>query len=97
MASPFAAHEARINAAVVKHLSNATADFGFGITVDGIFDNDYASTFAIDGTSPAFQCETASVAAVVRGTEITVNGVNYKAVRKESDGTGWTTVILEAA
>jgi hypothetical protein len=96
MSAPFAALEARVNADVIRHLANATATIG-AAPVDGIFDNDYISTFGMDGTSPAFQCTSASVAAVVRGTAITINCVNYKAVRKESDGTGWTTVILELA
>jgi len=93
----FAAAEARINAAVVQHLANAVVDFGGGVTVAGIFGNDYAGQFGIDGTVPVFQCKTADVSAVVRGTAIVINAVNYKAVRKESDGTGWTTVILELA
>ena len=97
MPAPFAALEARINAAVAQHLANATADFGGGVLVDVIFDNAYISPFGMDGTSPAIQCAAADVAAVVRGTGVTVNAVNYKAVRKESDGAGWTTVILELA
>ena len=96
MGTPFADIETATAASAVAAFANAVATIG-AAQVEGIFDNDYASTFSIDGTSPAFQCETDSVAAVVRGTAITINSVNYKAVRKEPDGTGWTTVILELA
>ena len=97
MSAPFAALEARVNADVIKHLANAVADFGYGVTADVIFDNNFVSTFGIDSASPAFHCQSADVVDVMRGTSVIINSVNYKAVRKEPDGTGWTTVILELA
>ena len=94
MGAPFAAIETAMAANAVAALANATATIG-AAQVEGIFDNDYAGQFGVDATSPAFQCKTADVSAVGRGTAIVINSINYKAVRKESDGTGWTTVILE--
>ena len=96
MGTPFADIETATAASAVAALANAVATIG-AAQVEGIFDADYVSTFGMDGSSPAFQCQTADVSAVVRGTAITINSVNYKAVRKEPDGTGWTTVILELA
>jgi hypothetical protein len=47
MPTPFAALEARLNTAVFAHLANASADFGGGVVVDGIFDTDPADAFGV--------------------------------------------------
>lgn len=97
MPTPFAALEARVNAAACARLANASADFGGGAVVDGIFDNAYASADMMAGTEPVFQAETASVSAVTRGSAITINGTAYLVRIREDDGTGWTVLLLEKA
>lgn len=95
MASPFAAHEARINAAVVKHLSNATADFWFGITVDGIFDNAYLDALGFSGATPVFNCISSAVVSAAQGDAVVISGVNYTISRIEPDGVGMTRLVLQ--
>lgn len=97
MPTPFAALEARVNAAACARLANASADFGGGVVVDGIFDNAYAAADLMSGAEPAFQAPSASLSGVARGTALTINGTAYLVRIREDDGTGWTVLRLEKA
>lgn len=96
MPTPFAALEARVNAAVFAHLANATADFGGGVVVDGVFDNAYAIAFdALAGTAPMFRCEAPAVSSVTVGQGVSIGGVGYEVVDLQPDGAGVVRMILE--
>ncbi len=97
MAAPFAALEARINAAVVSHLANATADFGGGVTVDGEFSGEYSEAGGISGSSPSIRCDSAAVAFAVQGAFLTIAAVSYTITSLEPDGTGMTFLRLNRA
>lgn len=72
-----------------------------GTTVNGIFDNEFElaelGDISVEGTAPAFQCPSAKVVGIAQGNPFTVKGGNYKVVREQPDGTGWSIVILEDA
>lgn len=97
MATPFAAIETRINAAVVSHLANATADFGGGVVVDGIFDADYGDALnLVAGTMPAFAASTATLSGILPGSTVVIGGTSYSVSTVKPDGTGLTRLMLEA-
>jgi hypothetical protein len=96
MVAPFAAIEARINAAAFAHVANATADFGAGLTVDGIFDNGYAEAFGlVGGSKPSITLPLAAVASVVEGASVSINAVSYTVATIENDGAGARVMHLE--
>lgn len=98
MATPFAAIEARVNAAALAHTANATADFGGGVVVAGVFDKDYVTALDIGGSSPAFRCASSAVVAVVAGAAVSINSANYTVAGPvEHDGTGMATLRLRDA
>ena len=81
--------------------STYTPSGGSPSTVNGIFDNEYYAAdaggtveFAI--TQPRFVCRTADVSAAAEGDAITIDSVNYLVKVVENDGTGVTTLVLEA-
>lgn len=95
MAAPFAAVEARINAAVVRHLANATAIFGGGAQVDGGFGNAYAEALGVSGSRPVFGALTSALSGVVVGNPVTISGIGYVVAEIHPDGTGMTQLVLE--
>jgi hypothetical protein len=97
MVAPFAALEARVNAAVFAKLANATADFGGGVVVAGVFDSAYADAFGlVGGAVPVFQCAAAAVSAVAVGAAVTINAVSYTVAEIEPDGAGMTRLRLKS-
>ena len=78
-----------------------TPSGGSASTVNGIFDREY---FAADagGTvdlaieQPRFVCRSADVSAAAEGDALLVNSTNYLIKVVEADGTGVTTLVLEA-
>jgi hypothetical protein len=96
MAAPFAALEKRVNDAVIRHLANATAIID-GVAVDGVFNNQYAEfSNVIGGSHPTFQCRSADVLAVTKGTALTINSTHYQvASTPQPDGNGLTLLQLE--
>ncbi|SFJ04399.1 hypothetical protein [Nitrosomonas sp. Nm34] len=96
MTTRFAALEKRANDAVIRHLANATA-FIEGVAVDGIFRNQYAEfSNVIGGSNPTFQCRSADVSAVIKGTALTINNTHYQvASAPQPDGAGMTLLQLE--
>lgn len=94
MATPFAALEARINAAVDQHLANATADFGGGVTVDGLFSMAFIEQQGVEGLRPVFSVSASALPAVSHSTAVTINAVAYRVVGIQPDA-GRTTLLLE--
>lgn len=94
MSTPFAALEARLNAAVDQHLANATADFGGGVTVDGLFSNAFVEQFGVEGLRPVFSACTTALPAVSHSTTVTINSEAYRVVGIQPDA-GRTTLLLE--
>ncbi|MDP3322646.1 MAG: hypothetical protein Q8S71_03765 [Hydrogenophaga sp.] len=90
----FSAIEQKINAACIKRLSNAQADFGEGLLVDGIFEADPLINFDVQSTIPQFQCLEGSVALVSRGRSVVINSINYTVKTIEPDGAGFTRLEL---
>lgn len=66
-----------------------------GSTLIGIFDNAYFETEGIQGSQPVFTCPTASVPNALHGDELVRNGVTYRVVGVEPDGTSLTLLRLE--
>jgi hypothetical protein len=96
MATPFAAIEARINAAVVSHLANATADFGGGVVVDGIFRASYSDAFGmVNSEMSSFEAETDDLTGVEVGDTVTVGGKARTVSSIQPDGTGITLLALK--
>ena len=78
-----------------------TPSGGAASTVNGIFDREYFAAdsggtvdFAIE--QPRFVCRTADVSAAAEGDALVVNSTNYLIKVVEADGTGVTTLVLEA-
>lgn len=93
----FAAIEERINDAVIRRLANATADFGSGVAIGAIFDNNYKSVFDIDASGPAITVSSAALPSSAHGTPVSVNGVSYTVSGARPDGTGITVLALAEA
>jgi len=70
-----------------------------GNSVNGIFDNpakDYSlGRVGISDSAPSFMGRTVDLAAALRGTTITINGIGYTVIDNNADGTGATTLELE--
>ena len=78
-----------------------TPDGGAASTVNGIFDNDFIEVDAGGGVGvalqqPRFQCRTADVSSAAEGDAIVISSVNYTVRIVQDDGTGMTTLVLEA-
>ncbi len=79
------------------------ADFGVTVvygayTFTGIYDKAYVETAGIADYRPTVTCRSSDVtgASVAAGGAITVDGTSYTVVIIEPDGTGFTTLVLEA-
>jgi len=77
-----------------------TPSGGAGITVNGIFDNDFIEVETGAGVGvalqqPRFQCRTADVASAAEGDALVINAVNYTIRIVQDDGTGMTVLVLE--
>jgi hypothetical protein len=65
-----------------------------GLGIKGIFDNGYFEGLDVQSVKPTFTCVAAD-ASGVQGSTLIRNGVTYKVVGNEPDGTGVTRLILE--
>jgi hypothetical protein len=77
-----------------------TPSGGAGVTVNGIFDNDFIEVETGAGVGialqqPRFQCRTADVSSAAEGDALIVNAVNYTIRIVQDDGTGMTVLVLE--
>lgn len=97
-AAPFAALEARVNAAVFARLANVVAQVD-GIERAGIFDNGRAvagvAGLGMASRGPALQLLTAEVPATPEGRPVVVQGRAYSIAEHQPDGTGISTLLLE--
>jgi hypothetical protein len=97
MPTPFAAIEARINAAVTSHLANATADFGGGVVVEGMLDAAYTDAMGMAGTRPRLRIIASTVPADAEGAAITIGGNGYTVETVRPDGYGMLELYLNEA
>ncbi|WP_299393276.1 head-tail joining protein [Pelagibius sp.] len=73
---------------------------GGPITVNGIFDNEFASGLqeddvAVETSQPRFTCASEDVPNIAQGDSLTVNATIYAVVGVQPDGTGITELLLE--
>lgn len=95
MAAPFAAIETATAANAVAALANVTAVVD-GVTVNGIFGNDYDEAFgAVAGTAPTLSCVSSEVTSAAQGDTVVVGGISYTITSLEPDGTGMTLLRLQ--
>lgn len=78
-----------------------TPSGGVAATINGIFDNDFIEVDAGGGVGvalqqPRFLCRTADVSSAAEGDALVINTVNYTIRIVQDDGTGITTLVLEA-
>lgn len=67
------------------------------VTVNVIFDNQYASPFDISASRPSCLGKSADLDSLLFGAEIVIGGVDYVVRSIEPDGTGMTRLMLEKA
>lgn len=98
MATPFADIQARIASAAIRHLADATADFGGGVLIDGIYRNPYAEAFGgmVSGSNPSFEALSGALSGIARGASVSINGKAYKVVKIDRNCEGVTLLELEA-
>jgi hypothetical protein len=68
-----------------------------GVSVTGIFDNEYFEPLGNDvqGASPIFTLPTSSASSAAHGQSLVIGATTYKVRGVEPDGTGVTTLRLE--
>lgn len=97
----FAAQEARANAAVMSHLSNATASFAGQPPLPVIFERDYVEAEGMAASVPLIRLPSASVPGSVRGLRVTVQtqagASHWRVAEHHPDGAGLSTLYLEHA
>ena len=81
-------------------------EFGVSATYDGataiigIFDNDFLQVLGgeigVESSGPQFLCRTADVSSVVHGKTLLIGSTTYTVKGVEPDGTGMTTLMLQA-
>lgn len=97
MAAPFAAIETATAANAVAALANVTAVVD-GVTVNGIFDNDFLIALGVTaGTGPVLLCAAADITSAAQGDTVVVGGISYTITSLEPDGTGMTLLRLQEA
>lgn len=67
------------------------------VTVNVIFDSQYASPFDISASRPSCIGKSSDLDGLLFGAEITIGGVDYVVRSIEPDGTGMTRLTLEIA
>ncbi len=77
-----------------------TPSGGSGVSINGIFDNDFIEIDAGGGVGvamqqPRFHCRTADVSSAAEGDALVVDSVNYIIRIVQDDGTGMTMLVLE--
>lgn len=77
-----------------------TPSGGAGVSINGIFDNDFIEIDAGGGVGvamqqPRFHCRTADVSSAAEGDALVVDSVNYIIRIVQDDGTGMTMLVLE--
>ena len=62
----------------------------------GIFENQYVEIGGVQSVKPTFLIDDASAPNIARGNTITIDGIVYKFILSQPDGTGMTLLVLEA-
>jgi hypothetical protein len=78
------------------------ADFAVSATLGAatfpvIFDRAHLEAMGINGTQPMCMGKTSNLGSAARGASITVNGASFTVLDNQPDGTGMTTLLLQAA
>lgn len=68
-----------------------------GVTVNGIFEDEYVSALGVESTGPVFVLRTVDAGAAQHGSTLIVDGVTWSVVGVRPDGTGVTTLQLRAS
>lgn len=100
LATPFAALEQRLNAAIMRRLANVVATVG-GVQHAGLFESGYAlgavGPAGIATTQPTLTLPTSALVGEVVGQEVTIGAAAYIVAAHEPDGTGLSRLLLEVA
>lgn len=72
------------------------ATFGAGSTAKGILDREYDETLGVQTRRKTFLCKESAVAALAVNQQVTIESQAYFVRVKQPDGTGMTTLVLEA-
>lgn len=71
---------------------------GSPTSISVIYDNEYLSSvlggIEVENKNPMILCKTSDVANAKHGETIVVNGITYKIIEVQPDGTGLTSLIL---
>lgn len=92
MPAPFADAQARINDAVVEHLSNKSFVIK-GVSVDGVFDKEFITVNFNETSKPVFSCK--EIPGLVHGDTAISGATTYKIQGIQPDGLGMVKLILE--
>ena len=94
--APFADIERMVNAGVLGTLANATASVAGGEPFAVLFDRPYAAPFdaQVDAASPECLGPAEKLGALQRGDAISIDGVAFRVVTAEPDGTGMSLLTL---
>jgi hypothetical protein len=103
--APFAAREARVNAATIRHLANALAVYtpaggvAFLDPVPVIFDAAYVTIDdkGVASSHPAVTIDLVNVPTPKQGDTYELNGTTYAVVEPMADGTGMAVQRLRKA
>lgn len=97
MLAPFAGRWDRVNAAVSRHLANATATFGGGQPFPILFTRagDQPAGFAVDADVASAQFEGKNAPGLTRGSVLVIDGQSWT-VESDAmpDASGWVRVDL---
>jgi hypothetical protein len=64
-------------------------------TMDGVFDRLFVTINNVEGYHPTFLISNADAATItIESTVMSFEGVSYKAISKQPDGTGFTLLVL---
>ena len=93
--APFAALEARLVAAEVRHLANAVGVLD-GVSVAGIFESEYMQAFdGMAGSATTYRLASTSAASATTASVLVVGAASYRVRSVQPDGTGITVLLLE--
>lgn len=97
MPTLFAALEARANRAVLRHLANATAQYGSGEAFPVLLQRELVQPYGevLDAAGYACSFELASAPTVAEGQRLTIDGTHYTvASGPVVDTSGWVRVVV---
>ncbi|MCE2917688.1 MAG: hypothetical protein LW768_19375 [Rubrivivax sp.] len=95
MVAPFAARQARLNAAVLRHLSDVEGQLD-GVTVQGIFAEPYLEALGgIAATGPTLVLDTALCTELTPASQFVCPRGTFRVRTPQADGAGLTTLPLE--